>query len=343
MTAVGEACERKLTFGYLYDFRNPEPWCRPWNEVYGETLDLVAWSEDAGFHGAWVPEHHGAVDGYIPTPNIALAAMAARTSSIRLGAAVAIAPLYHPVRFAEECAVLDVLSSGRLETAVAIGYRRREYDMHGAVFAQRGRRFDEFLHIVLALWAGETVNVSGRHYTVADARIVPPPVRGRIPIYIGGFTDRALERVAAYADGYLGNVEVYDLYVEKLRQRGKDANNAAIRVPSLFLTVAEDPERAMEELAPFYHHVFACYSSWMAEDDALGMEGSGLRAMDLQTFKQSGVMQIMTPEQAVAHFRAMRARVPVEHIMMMRPPGLPADRFIEYAQLFADKVIPAFG
>lgn len=344
MTAVGGDGPggRGLTFGYLYDFRNPEPWHRSWNDVYRETLDLVAWSEAAGFHGAWVPEHHAAEDGYLPTPNIALAAMAARTSTIRIGAAVAIAPLYHPVRFAEECAVLDILSGGRLETAVAIGYRRREYDMHGGSFAQRGSRFDEFLHIVRALWAGETVYFSGRHYTIRNARIVPSPFRGRIPIYIGGFTDRALERVAEHADGYLGNEEAYDLYVEKLRQRGKDTSNAAIRVPGLFLTVAEDPEKAMEELAPYYHHVFACYSAWIAEDNAIGMENPGLRPMDVETFKRSGIMQVMTPEQAVAHFKAMRTRIPVEHFMMMRPPGLPVERFIHYAQLFADRVIPAF-
>nr|WP_234809665.1 LLM class flavin-dependent oxidoreductase [Mycolicibacterium tusciae] len=112
-----------MTFGYLYDFRNPAPWRRPSADVYHETLDVVALSETVGFRGAWVPEHHGADDGYLPTPNLILAAMAARTSTLRIGAAVAIAPLYHPVRFAEECAVLDILSNGRLETGLAIGYR----------------------------------------------------------------------------------------------------------------------------------------------------------------------------------------------------------------------------
>ncbi|MDA4106820.1 LLM class flavin-dependent oxidoreductase [Mycolicibacterium holsaticum] len=332
-----------LTFGYLYDFRNPEPWRRPWHEVYRETLDVVAWSETVGFAGAWVPEHHGAEDGYLPTPNLALAAMATRTSNIRIGAAVAIAPLYHPVRFAEECAVLDILSDGRLETALAIGYRRREYDMQGKRFTDRGDHLDEFLHIVRALWAGETVTFAGRHYTVNEARIMPPP-RGRIPLYVGGFTDRALDRVAAYADGYLGNEEICDLYLEKLRQRGKDLDRAAIRIPGIFVTVAEDPEQAMEELAPYYHHVFSSYRVWMNEDNAIGMENASLQlAMDVDGFKRSGILQIMTPEQAVGHFKAMQDRIPLEHFMMMRPPGLPAERFVEYAQLFADKVIPAFN
>ncbi len=333
---------RKLSFGYLYDFRNPEPWRRSDSSVYQETLDIVAWTESIGFLGAWVPEHHDADDGYMPTPNLALAAMAARTSTIRLGAAVALAPLYHPVRFAEECAVLDILSDGRLETALAIGYRRREYDMHGADFHQRGNRFDEFLHIVRALWAGETVNFTGQHYTVTDARIMPAPPRGKIPLYIGGFTERALERAARYADGYFGNEEVCDLYLDKLKRLGRDPADAAIRIPGLFLTVAADPEEALDELAPYYHHVLSSYGAWMNEDNAIGMETAATKPMDVETFKQSGILQIMTPEQAISHFTAMQERMPLEHFMMMRPPGLPAERFISYAQLFADQVIPAF-
>jgi alkanesulfonate monooxygenase SsuD/methylene tetrahydromethanopterin reductase-like flavin-dependent oxidoreductase (luciferase family) len=332
-----------LTFGYLYDFRNPQQWHRPWNDVYAETLDVVAWSETVGFGGAWVPEHHGADDGCLPTPNLALAAMAARTSTIRIGAGLALGPLYHPVRFAEECAVLDIVSGGRFDAALAIGYRRREYEMFGERFSRRGNRFDEFLHIVRALWAGETVTFAGRHYTVNEARITPTPPRGRIPLYIGGFTDRALDRVAAYADGYLGNEEVCDLYLEKLKHHGKDPATAAIRIPGLFLTVAEDPEQAMQELAPYYHHVFATYGAWMDEDNAIGMENAAMQqSMDVEAFKQSGILQILTPKQAVAHFETLQERIPLEHYMMMRPPGLPAERFVEHAQVFADKVIPAF-
>lgn len=325
---------RKLSFGYLYDFRNPQQWRRPWGDVYAETLELVAWTETAGFQGAWVPEHHGADDGYLPSPNIALAAMAARTSTIRIGAAIAIAPLYNPVRFAEECAVLDILSGGRLETALGLGYRRREYDMYGARFTRRGRQFDEFLRIVRALWAGETL---------AGSRIQLPAPRGQIPLYIGGFTEPALDRAARYGDGFLGNEEVADLYVAKLESHGKDPREAAVRIPGLFLTVAEDPEKAADELAPYYHHIYSCYASWMEEDNAIGMDSPMTQTMDVETFKRSGILQVLTPEQAVAHFSAIRNRIPLEHYMMMRPPGLPADRFVEYAQLFADSVIPAFS
>lgn len=333
---------RKLTFGYLFDFRNPLEWHRPWSELYSDTLDVIAWTETVGFTGAWVPEHHGADDGYQPSPMIALAAIAARTKTLRLGSAVALAPLYHPVRFAEECAVLDIISGGRAEMALAIGYRHREYDSFGLDFSKRGSRFDEFLHIVRSLWAGERVNFEGKHYTVTDAKIMPPSPRGQIPLYIGGFADKALERVAKYADGYFGNEAFSDLYAEKLEEQGKDPEQAAIRIPGLFFAVAEDPEKAMEELAPYYHYVNNSYSVWLAEDNAIGIDDPTLEPMSLEQFKKSEILQIVTPEEAIVKFKAMQASVPVEHFMMMMPPGLPSGRFMEYAQVFADEVIPAF-
>jgi alkanesulfonate monooxygenase SsuD/methylene tetrahydromethanopterin reductase-like flavin-dependent oxidoreductase (luciferase family) len=332
-----------LTFGYLYDFRNPPPWRRPWEALYAEALDLIAWSEGAGFAGAWIPEHHGAEDGYMPSPLVALAAAAARTKTLKLGSAVALAPLYHPVRFAEDCAVLDILAQGRVEMALAIGYRRRETDGYGVDFTTRGRRFDEFLEIVQRLWAGETVTFEGKHFQVKDARIVPPPPRGRVPLYIGGFADKALARVAKYADGYFGNEEFCQQYADKLRAEGKDPGAARVRIQGLFTTVAHDPAQAMDELAPYYHYVNNTYGAWLNEDRASGLEdGAVLKPMSLDEFKASGILQILTPDKAVEHFKAMQARIPVEHFMMMAPPGLPAERFVHYAEVFAKEVLPAF-
>ncbi len=236
---------KKLTFGYLYDFRNPPQFYRPWPEVYAETLDFIPWTESIGFDAAWVPEHHGADDGYLPSPLVMLAAIAARTKTLRMGSAIALAPLYHPVRFAEECAVLDILSNGRIEMAVAIGYRRREADAYGVDFTKRGSRTDEFLEIVTRLWAGETVTFEGRHFNIKNAAIVPTPPRGRVPLYLGGFNEKALERTAKFGDGYFGNEEVCDLYIEKLRAAGKDPAEARVLIQGLFVLVAHDAAKAM--------------------------------------------------------------------------------------------------
>jgi alkanesulfonate monooxygenase SsuD/methylene tetrahydromethanopterin reductase-like flavin-dependent oxidoreductase (luciferase family) len=331
---------RQLTFGYLYDFRNPPQWRRRWEDLYAETLDVIAWTEEAGFDGAWVPEHHLAEDGYMPSPLVALAAIAARTRRLKLGSAIALAPLYHPVRFAEDCAVLDILSGGRLEVGLAIGYRRREAAAFGTDFTKRGRLFDEWLQIVTRLWAGEEVDFQGEHFVLAGAKVMPPAPRGRIPLYLGSFTDKAMERVARYGDGFIGSGDLCDLYAEKMVQQGKDLASAKVRATELFLAVAHDPDRAMEELAPYYHHVNNSYGAWFNEDKAPGL--SGPVPMGLEEFKGSGTLQILTPDAAIAMLKAKQQRMPLDHVMMMMPAGLPAARFVEYAQVFANEVIPAF-
>lgn len=327
------------TFGYLYDFRNPPQWARPWDALYAEILEVAAWTEQVGFDGAWVPEHHLADDGYMPSPLMALAAIAARTKRMKLGSGIALAPLYHPLRFAEDCAVLDTLSGGRLEVGLAIGYRRREADAFGVDFTRRGRLFDEWLDIVTRLWAGETLDAAGEFFNLRGARIMPPVPRGRIPLYIGSFSDKAMARVARYGDGFIGSGDLCDLYIDKLRQQGRDLSEARIRTTELFFVVAHDPERAMAELAPYYHHANNSYGAWFAE----GQGVEGLQPMDLDAFKASGILQIVTPAEAIAQIKAKQERMPLEHVMMMMPPGLPAARFQEYAQVFADEVIPAFG
>ncbi len=333
-----------MSFGYLYDFRNPDQWKRDWHELYEETIELAAWSEGVGFNAAWVPEHHLASDSYIASPLMTLAAIAARTKTIRLGSAIALAPLYHPYRFAADCVALDILSNGRAEMALAIGYRRREYEAFGLEFTKRGARFDEFLQVLKALWAGETVDFEGKHFTLKGAKLMPPAPRGKVPLHIGGFADKALERVAKYADGYVGDINACGLYGKKLTEQGRDPATARMVATALFMVVAEDKVAAMDELAPFYHHVNCSYAEFMAEDNAIGMEDPVLSVMSLDAFKASGILEIMTPDEAIARFTKMKARTPaLEHLMFMRPPGLSAERFKTYAQLFVEKVMPAFA
>ncbi len=329
---------RQTTFGYLYDFRNPAQWRRPWEQLYAEILDVAAWTEEAGFEGAWVPEHHLAEDGYMPAPLVALAAIAARTKRIKLGSGIALAPLYHPLRFAEDCAVLDILSGGRLEIGLAIGYRSRETAAFGVDFTKRGRMFDEFLQITARLWAGETVDFDGQFYQLSGAKLMPPAPRGSIPLFIGSFTDKAMERVARFGDGFIGSGDLCDMYTQKLRDQGKDPAAAKIRTTELFMVVAHDPEAAMDELAPYYHHVNNSYGEWANE----GTMATGLEPMSLDAFKASGTLQIMTPADAIAAIKVKQERMPLDHVMMMMPPGLPPGRFVEYATVFANEVIPAF-
>lgn len=331
-----------LGFGYLYDFRNPKQWAQPPEARFAEILDAIPETEAMGFDGAWVPEHHLAADGYMPSPLVALGAVAARTRRMRIGSGIALGPLYEPLRFAEDCAVLDALSGGRLAMGLAIGYRAREYAAHGLDFTKRGARFDEFLHIVRRLWDGETVDFEGRFFNLNGAQVRPLSSRGQIPLYIGGFAPKAMERVAKYGDGYFGNADIWPLYRQKLEELGKNPAAARIWIQGLMLVVAHDKQAALDELAPYYHHVNNSYGEWMNEDKSIGIDDVAIKPMDLDSFKASGIMQILTPDEAIAYFRRLLEKAPVEHFTMMMPPGLPAERFLAYADIFAREVIPAF-
>lgn len=335
--------KKQMTFGYLYDFRNPVQWRRPWDEFYAETLDLMAYTEKLGFEGIWVPEHHGSDDGYLPSPLTVLGAVAARTKKARIGTAIALAPLYNPVRFAEDCAILDILSKGRLEMAVAVGYRRRETDAFGVPFNSRGSRTDEFIQIVRRLWAGETVSHESKHFSIKNAKIQPATLKAHIPLFVGGYSQKAMQRAVAYGDGYHGNVEMFDAYLKTVSAAGRDPATARLRGLDLFLYVANDPEKAFEELAPHCYYTHQAYSKWMAEDQAgYDITDMTLKPMSFEDFKASGTLRVLTPAQAIAYFNDLLARNPVEHFMLFVPSGFPTARFAEYAELFAKEVIPAF-
>jgi alkanesulfonate monooxygenase SsuD/methylene tetrahydromethanopterin reductase-like flavin-dependent oxidoreductase (luciferase family) len=224
---------------------------------------------------------------------------------------------------------------------LAIGYRRRETQAFGVDFGKRGAMFDEFLEIVTRLWSGETVSFSGKFYTLTEAKLMPPPPRRRIPLYIGGFVPKAMERVPKWADGYFGNIESAPLYLEKWAAAGRNAASAKMR---LFTVVADDKAQAWDELAPHFHHVNNTYGEMAAEDQALGVSKDlGLNAMSLEAFKTSGIMRVLSPGEAIDLFRSMQERAPVEHILLGIPPGLPSEQFKPYAELFAREVIPAFS
>ena len=121
--------ERLRHFGLSVDYRNPPQWARPWPELFAEMGDLVELAEGLGFEYVWLPEHHFSDDGYAPSPLVLAAALSQRTTRMRLAMAVAVLPLYHPVRMAEDCALADILSGravrARLRGRLAAGGVRR--------------------------------------------------------------------------------------------------------------------------------------------------------------------------------------------------------------------------
>ena len=339
MRLAARAGIRPLRFGYLLDFRNPAAWPRRWEEIYAESLEFICWCETLGFEIAWLPEHHCTEDGFLAAPLMIAAAVAARTKKLRISTGVALAPFYHPLRLAEDMAALDVLSMGRAELAVGVGYLRSETDAFGIDFKSRGRRTDELLEVVRRLWGGETVTFRGEFFNLEEARISPLPVqKPHIPILIGGLSRPGIRRAARYGSGFIGALDNYSAYREELNAVGRAGAPARFDLVSdMWLLVADDPEAAFEETAPYYHYQISTYAKWHAESDW------DMQPMDFEAFKKSGAVRVLTPEAAIEFLRGRLDAAPtMESFCMTVPPGLPLPTFAKYAELFAKKVIPAF-
>ena len=154
--------------------------------LFADALAEVMLAEELGFDSVWMEEHHAVTGHYWPSPLVVLTAFGARTERILLGTDVIVTPFYHPVRLAEDVAVIESMTGDRLILGAAIGYRPDEFALYDAEFDRRGAQLEELIAILRPLWRGETVDHEGRFYTV----------RGR---------DRAgARRGAAHLDRWLG-------------------------------------------------------------------------------------------------------------------------------------------
>ncbi|MET0151709.1 MAG: LLM class flavin-dependent oxidoreductase [Candidatus Binatia bacterium] len=334
---------RKLRFGLWYAFRNPSSWSTSFEELYGAVLDQIAWAETIGYDDVWLTEHHFVEDGHAPSPLVQAAAIAARTKKIRIGTAVLLLPLYHPVRVAEDGATIDILSGGRFELGAGIGYRVEEFAGLGISRADRAGRMNEGLEIVRRLWEGETLTFHGKHFRIDGARLTPMPVqRPRPPIWVGGFGPAAVRRAARLGDGYIGTGDVASLgeaYKAELRALGKDPARGRVAGGHFWLIVARDPERTWRELAPHVRYQINLYAEWLAK------AGQSLfpHLPDDAALKASGLLQVATPERAAELIDEYAAATGIERYYTWTiPPGVPVRRMDEHLELFATHVMPRF-
>jgi len=171
---------------------------RSTGEFYAELLEQAEAAEEWGFDSFWVAEHHFHEYGAVPRPPILLSAVAQRTRRIRLGSGVVVLPFDHPLRVAEDYAMVDVLSGGRLNLGVGSGYLKHEYAGFGVDPEDKRARFDEALEVLLRAWTGERVSYAGAHVEVHDVRLnVLPVQQPRPPVWVATLRTDGGARVGA--------------------------------------------------------------------------------------------------------------------------------------------------
>jgi probable F420-dependent oxidoreductase len=173
-------------------------------DLYREALELAEQAEALGFDSVWCGEHHFIDDSYLPSLMVLCAAIAARTSRIRIGTHVLLAPLHNTLRLAEDAAVADLISRGRLIFGIGQGWRPEEFDGFQIPLIGRHRYFTEQVAVLRQAWSEGLVNWEGEHLHYADISVTPKPVQsGGPPIWIGGSVESSVRRAARIGDGLI--------------------------------------------------------------------------------------------------------------------------------------------
>jgi probable F420-dependent oxidoreductase len=313
---------------------------------YAEALAEVVRAEELGFDSVWMEEHHGVKDHYWPSPLTILAGFATRTSRLLLGTDILVFPFYHPVRLAEDVALLDVMSGGRFVFGTAIGYRPDEFALYSTPLEKRGARFAEGLRLMKALWTEEAVTFKGAYYTAENVRIEPKPLTTpHPPIWIGGWGKLTLRRAATLADNWIpGPTADLSRLLEGKRQflANREAAGRTAAVTEWPLTrdvIIADSNAQARELAE--RHIIISYR----QEYAGGWQHPFIDrsiATELSSLMRDRFI-IGGPEECVAQIKRFVEVYGMTHLICrLFFPGLPHTHVLRALELLAREVVPAF-
>ena len=313
---------------------------------YRDALEEVVRAEDLGFDSVWMEEHHSVTDHYWPSPLPVLAGFVTRTTRMRLGTDILVAPFYHPVRLAEDAAMLDVMSGGRFVLGIAIGYKPDEFALYGAALEKRGARFEEQLAVMKALWTQDRVAFHGTYYTV-DGRLEPRPVtRPHPPVWIGGWGDITLRRAATLADNWVPGptADLARLLAGKQQflanRRAAGRNEAVTEWPLTRDVIIADTDREARELAE--KHIMISYRKEYAGGWRHPFIDASI-ATDLDALMQNRFL-IGGPDQVVRALRPFVTEYGMTHLICrVFFPGMPHRHIMRELELIAKEVRPAFA
>ena len=312
-----------------------------------EAVEQVCLAGEYGFDAIWIEEHHD-VGPYWPTPLLAIAALAPHLGSLSIGTAILVLPLHDPVHVAEQGAILDVMTGGRLVLGFGLGDSAEEFAAFRVPAERRGTRAEEQISIIRALWRGETLEHEGRFYQLHGVRLKTPPVQpGGPAIWIGGWGPRQLQRAATLGDAWFPGpvgtfgeiVERQAVYDEHVRAAGGDPR-ARPRPLIRDVIVASTEERAWEiaseTVLPSYYDTYV-----ESEHVLVGRETSGTQIGDPRDLAADrlivGDPALVTNELA----RCVEMLGCNNLVIRLKLPGLEPAGMTDMLQLLGREVLPA--
>jgi hypothetical protein len=334
------SCCPRLSLGF--DMRAPD-FGPSENDLYQAAVDIAEWAERLGFEQVTLNEHHNTADGYLPAPMILGAAIAARTTRMSIEISALVVTLHHPLRVAEDLAVLDLISGGRLSVVLGAGYRRPEFEMFGVDWRRRPSLMEEAVTALRLAWTGEPFEFRG--HTV---QVRPRPAQPGGPVLsLAGASEASAKRAARlglpyqpindhFFGVYLAEVarlggtvppeSCVDPFVDRLSPTGE-------RAPA-FLHVSHNPGQAWQAIAPHALHHTNTYADWAQRKDLTPFKA----VMDPAVLLADGSHQVLTPAQTVDLFRRLGPEGRVRLMPLLG--GLPPELAWESLQLLENEVLP---
>ncbi len=319
-----------MNTGIYFDLRNPPQWATDPARLYAFTLEMCEEADALGCHSIWVSEHHGFDDGYLPQPLTMAAAIAARTQTARIGTAIMIAPLHHPVAIAEQAAIVDLVSNGRLDLGLGAGYRVPEFDMFGADLGHRYSTTDGRVTELRRLWA--------------EGHITPAPIQAKVPIWLGYQGPQGARRAGLLGEGLLSaDPQLWPTYRDALVEGGHGAATARM-AGGLSGWVSQDPEADWPVVARHLSAQMDSYRRYMVEgtDQPVPRPIDPARLRDVDPAK--GAMRsfmLGTPADIAARVRAATMGAPIETVYFWASiAGMPEAMVAEHVRTICTQLAP---
>jgi alkanesulfonate monooxygenase SsuD/methylene tetrahydromethanopterin reductase-like flavin-dependent oxidoreductase (luciferase family) len=308
-----------------FDMRAPD-FGPPASELYAAALEMCEYADAHGIEQVNFQEHHGASDGYLPTPFLMGAAAAAKTKRCQILLGAVILPLHDPVKIAEQIAVTDLISGGRLHVALGAGYIESEFKAFRVSIHDRARAMDEGLDIILRALSGERFQDKDREVFVRPLPMTRPP-----RIYVAGGVPATARRAARFNLGlYPLAPHIVPIYEEECRKLGREPG--PIVGGGGWVHVSEDPEATWAEIWPHVAHVARTYAEWNADPENTSNPFYGLDTEE--KIRAAGFYQVVTPDECVA--------ISKERAVGLCPlmGGLPPKLGWKNLELYCTKVLP---
>lgn len=342
-----------MQVGLTLDLRNAATRRRPWREFWEDGLWLLAEAEALGFDSVLLQEHFFMDDGYAPSLPVFLALLAERTQRIRIGSYLYILPLHHPAALAQETAVLDQWSGGRLEVTVGLGHRLAEYRAFGIDPATRASRMEESLQVLRLAWTQRPFDFQGEHFQLQGVEVRPEPLQvPHPPLWVGATTAPAARRAGrhgAFLAGASVDPSVYEDYREAWRASGRAPSEARASSAFSLTTTREDPEAVWTRNRELYFERWDFYRRIRSElgDPSLAVgsqadtAGAHPEAPSPEAYRENEI--IGSPEEILEFLRPRVTELGLTDVVLNGPAsGIDwRGEGYESVRCFAEEVLPA--